>query len=171
MVLADINEQDAQESAEKSKKFAKNPHYRAIAVKVDVANEASVQAMVDTAVKEFGRIDYSVNSAGVSTILNIQMLCRMAMTDSRSIRLEILPTLFHRTFRLRNMRESTMSMSKAPCSASARYPKSCRNKSPKRTKGAVVHAASAEAPSSILGRAAPTSLDQECCPMRRPSMR
>ena len=48
-----------------SKKFAKNPEYRAIAVKVDVTDPESVQSMVDTAIKEFGRIDHSVNSAGV----------------------------------------------------------------------------------------------------------
>jgi NAD(P)-dependent dehydrogenase (short-subunit alcohol dehydrogenase family) len=36
-----------------------------VAVKVDVSDEASVQSMVDATVKEFGRIDYSINSAGV----------------------------------------------------------------------------------------------------------
>lgn len=65
VVFADINEQGAQESAEKSKSFAKHPDYRAVAVQVDITNEASVQNMVDKAVKEFGRIDYSINCAGV----------------------------------------------------------------------------------------------------------
>ncbi|KAK3172342.1 hypothetical protein OEA41_005663 [Lepraria neglecta] len=67
VLFADINKQGAQESAEMSKKFAKNPEYRAIAVKVDVTDPESVQSMVDTAIKEFGRIDHSVNSAGVSS--------------------------------------------------------------------------------------------------------
>lgn len=64
-MFADINENGAQEAATESKKFASNPAYRAIAVRVDVTDEASVQAMVDTAMEEFGRIDYFVNSAGV----------------------------------------------------------------------------------------------------------
>lgn len=34
-------------------------------MKVDVVDIASVQAMVDLAAKEFGRIDYCVNAAGV----------------------------------------------------------------------------------------------------------
>ena len=45
--------------------MAKHPEYRAIAVMVDVTDPESVQSMVDTTIKEFGRIDYSVNSAGV----------------------------------------------------------------------------------------------------------
>ena len=66
MLFADINEQGARDSAEKSKDFAKNPHYRAITARVDVTNPESVQNMVDTTIKEFGRIDCSVNCAGVS---------------------------------------------------------------------------------------------------------
>lgn len=37
-----------------------------MAVKVNVTDAKSVQEMVDVAVKEFGRIDYVVNAAGVS---------------------------------------------------------------------------------------------------------
>ena len=37
-------------------------------MKVDVVEPESVQAMVDVTVKEFGKIDYSVNSAGVSAM-------------------------------------------------------------------------------------------------------
>jgi len=68
VVFADINEQGAQESAEKSKKFAIHAEYRALAIKVDITDEDSVQAMVDLAVKEFRRIDYSVNSAGLGNL-------------------------------------------------------------------------------------------------------
>ena len=53
-------------NAEKSKTYATNPEYRALAMKVDTANLDSVQEMVDFTIKEFDRIDYSVNSAGVS---------------------------------------------------------------------------------------------------------
>jgi len=68
VLLADINVQGVQETAEKSKHHATHPDYRALGVRVDVTDPASVQDMVDVAVKEFGRIDYSVNSAGVSDI-------------------------------------------------------------------------------------------------------
>jgi 3-oxoacyl-[acyl-carrier protein] reductase len=40
---------------------------RALAVKVDVADRASVDAMVQTAVERFGRIDILVNNAGTSS--------------------------------------------------------------------------------------------------------
>lgn len=69
IVFADLNKSGAQEAADKSKKFAAHPNYRTLVVEVDVTDPAGVQAVVDAAVKEFGRIDYSVNSAGVSLII------------------------------------------------------------------------------------------------------
>lgn len=66
LVFADINEQGAKDSADASKQYARHPDYKAVAVYVDITDEASVQNMVETTVKEFGRIDYNVNSAGVS---------------------------------------------------------------------------------------------------------
>jgi len=68
IVFADIDEKGAQESMEASKKYASNPEYHAIAVHVDITKEASVQHMVDTAIQEFSRIDYFVNSAGIGTV-------------------------------------------------------------------------------------------------------
>ncbi|RDL36253.1 uncharacterized protein BP5553_06865 [Venustampulla echinocandica] len=65
VVFADINYEQAAENAEKSKAHATNPKYRALAIKVDVSDPANVQEMVDFTVKEFDRIDYSVNSAGL----------------------------------------------------------------------------------------------------------
>ena len=65
VVFADIEETGAQAAVEESKKFAKHAEYRALAVKVDITEETSVNSMVETTVKEFGRIDYFVNSAGV----------------------------------------------------------------------------------------------------------
>ena len=65
MVFADINEEGALAAAEESKKFAKDASFKAIAVKVDITDEGSVDNMVQNALQEFGRIDYSVNSAGV----------------------------------------------------------------------------------------------------------
>ena len=53
-----------------SNKVATNPDYRAIAVTVDITDDGSVQRMVEVALKEFGRIDYAVNSAGVRPFQN-----------------------------------------------------------------------------------------------------
>ena len=66
IVFADRNEQGARAAAEQSKCYAQNPQYRSIALVVDVTDPSSVQGMVDQTIKEFGRIDYSINSAGVS---------------------------------------------------------------------------------------------------------
>ncbi|KAI2618439.1 NAD(P)-binding protein [Hypoxylon sp. NC1633] len=68
ITFADINEQGAHEAAEESKKYARHASYRSLAIKVNIADEDSVQTMVDTTVKEFGRIDFGVNSAGMGNI-------------------------------------------------------------------------------------------------------
>lgn len=68
VVFADPNEAGAPESAAQSKSLATNPEYRALAIRVDVRDEASLQEMVDSTVKEFGRTNYSVNSAGMGVI-------------------------------------------------------------------------------------------------------
>ena len=65
IALADLS--NCQEAAEKSKQYATHADYRVLVLEVDVANELSVQTMVDKAVQEFGKIDYSVNCAGVSS--------------------------------------------------------------------------------------------------------
>ena len=46
--------------------MATNPSFQAYAFKVDISNEASVVAMVEFTIQKFARIDYCVNSAGVS---------------------------------------------------------------------------------------------------------
>ncbi|KAI8963997.1 NAD(P)-binding protein [Daldinia sp. FL1419] len=71
VIFADINYEAAAKSAEDSKKLATAKDYKAIPVKVDVSNAKSVQDMVDVAVKEFGRIDYVVNAAGVDNRKNV----------------------------------------------------------------------------------------------------
>lgn len=68
VVVADINFEGAQDVAEESKKVARHPKYQVLAVKLDIGDEKSVQSLVTTTVKEFGRIDYAVNSAGVSIL-------------------------------------------------------------------------------------------------------
>ena len=86
VAFADINEEGALAAAEESKKFAENASFKAIAVKVDITDEASVDEMVQTALKEFGRIDYSVNSAGVCDLPHIFFHAQQDLTlgDSRS---------------------------------------------------------------------------------------
>jgi NAD(P)-dependent dehydrogenase (short-subunit alcohol dehydrogenase family) len=71
IIFADINEKGANESAEQAKKLAKHPNFHTLVVVVDVTDAESVKAMVDAAIKEFGRIDYNVNSAGVSVTNSI----------------------------------------------------------------------------------------------------
>ncbi|KAG7001444.1 FAD-linked oxidoreductase OXR1 [Physcia stellaris] len=65
VVFADINLTSAQLASEDSKIFATNASYRTIALAVDVSSEESMNAMVEKAVGEFGRIDYAVSSAGI----------------------------------------------------------------------------------------------------------
>lgn len=55
----------AARAAEESKKLATNQAYKALSTQVDVTNSESVQKMVNLAAKEFGRIDYCINAAGV----------------------------------------------------------------------------------------------------------
>ena len=66
IVFADIRKDKAQAAAEKSKEHATHPNFRTATTKVDLTDPKSVQEMVDLTVSEFGRIDYSINAAGVS---------------------------------------------------------------------------------------------------------
>lgn len=65
MVLADVNHAAAEEVARECESLAINPDYKSLAIAVDVGDVARVDRMVAAAVETFGRIDYSVNSAGV----------------------------------------------------------------------------------------------------------
>ncbi|KAF1962120.1 NAD(P)-binding protein [Byssothecium circinans] len=58
-------EEAANLAAEESRSVATNKEYRPFAILVDVSDAASVQEMVNKTVGEFGRIDYSVNAAGI----------------------------------------------------------------------------------------------------------
>lgn len=65
VVLADINGDGAQAVADRIN-AAGNGH-RAVAIRVDVANEADCRAMVDLAVSTFGGLHGGFNNAGVDT--------------------------------------------------------------------------------------------------------
>lgn len=66
IIFADINEESAKASVEESKKFASHPEYRAISYAVDVADREKVRMLMQFAAREFGRLDFCCNCAGVS---------------------------------------------------------------------------------------------------------
>ncbi|KAI9931400.1 hypothetical protein ASPWEDRAFT_25723 [Aspergillus wentii DTO 134E9] len=65
VVFADLNLAAAEEAAEHSKTVAKHEAYRALAVSVDVTDRSQVDQMVEQTIATFGRVDYSVNAAGI----------------------------------------------------------------------------------------------------------
>jgi acetoin reductase-like protein len=65
VVVADVNQAGAQKVADQIAASGG----KALAVVADVRNQAQVQAMVDTAVREFGGLDILVNNAGVGKII------------------------------------------------------------------------------------------------------
>lgn len=62
VMIADFNLEGAQETVRQIEEAGG----KAEAVKVDVSDEASVEAMVQATVKALGRIDYLVNNAGIA---------------------------------------------------------------------------------------------------------
>jgi NAD(P)-dependent dehydrogenase (short-subunit alcohol dehydrogenase family) len=61
-----------QESARELEQFGT----RVVAVRADVAEPAEVEAMIETAVREFGRIDILVNNAGISAVADAETMSR-----------------------------------------------------------------------------------------------
>ena len=61
VVIADIEEKAGEETV----RGIRDAGGEAVFVKVDVAREADAEAMVETAVAEFGRLDILVNNAGI----------------------------------------------------------------------------------------------------------
>ncbi|WYZ46608.1 hypothetical protein EsH8_IX_000833 [Colletotrichum jinshuiense] len=68
VIFTDINEDSAVAAATRSKDFATNPEYEARGYRMDVTDEAAVTALMQTVAREFGRVDYLVNSAGVPAL-------------------------------------------------------------------------------------------------------
>ena len=75
VVFADLDLDAAQKTAEESNKLATNPAYCPLALAVDVTDSESVKDMAAQALCTFGRIDYSVNSAGVSKVTHLRWKC------------------------------------------------------------------------------------------------
>jgi sorbitol-6-phosphate 2-dehydrogenase len=62
VIVADLNLEGAEQTATDT---AAQTSRRAIAIKVDVTDEAQVEAMIERAVDEFGRLDILVSNAGI----------------------------------------------------------------------------------------------------------
>lgn len=68
ILVADLNLEGAQETAVEAEQVATNPDFRAEAIHADVTIPESLEAAIDHASRSFGRIDYGVHSAGVSSV-------------------------------------------------------------------------------------------------------
>jgi len=75
VLLADLNVEKARTAA---KEIVVDTGRRAIAVHVDVADNASAKAMIDRAIAEFGRIDILINNAGTT---RDNLIVRMSEAD------------------------------------------------------------------------------------------
>ncbi|KAL2826418.1 hypothetical protein BDW59DRAFT_160942 [Aspergillus cavernicola] len=62
VVLADLSYEPTLDAAQESETLATNPAFKAIALRIDPTDLASVAEMIVTAMRLFGRIDYFVNS-------------------------------------------------------------------------------------------------------------
>ncbi len=65
VVLADYNEKVVKESAN----LLATQGFNTLAIKCDVSNEEEVKSMIEKTVKQFGRLDYAYNNAGVQNEL------------------------------------------------------------------------------------------------------
>lgn len=75
VVVADINLELAEETA---REIAATTNQKTLAVKVDVSDYASANAMVERALAEFGRVDILVNNAGLT---RDKLIMRMEEAD------------------------------------------------------------------------------------------
>ncbi|KAL4887205.1 oxidoreductase [Aspergillus karnatakaensis] len=93
ILLADQNEV-TQATIDECIKLAKNPNFRVVQVQTDVTDEANVANMVETAVKESGRVNYCVHVAGMGGIsgartehLNVEVFDITLAVNARGIML------------------------------------------------------------------------------------
>lgn len=72
VIVADLSVDAAKDTVAECQAVATNAQFKGFAIQVDVTKEDSVVRLFGETVKEFGRIDYCVNCAGVSgkSILN-----------------------------------------------------------------------------------------------------
>lgn len=72
IVIADLNECGLRETESLFRTIS--PGCSFISVQTDVSNVHSVQMLIDSAVREFDRIDYVCNAAGLGAILHVVYL-------------------------------------------------------------------------------------------------
>ncbi|KAL2066116.1 hypothetical protein VTL71DRAFT_2187 [Oculimacula yallundae] len=65
LALGDLNEAGVKDTAKQAKEVATNPDFAVTASLVDVRDWESVHKFFQAAVRKFGRIDYSVTTAGI----------------------------------------------------------------------------------------------------------
>lgn len=65
LIVADINEPGVRKTAEEAKRDATHPDFEVLALFTDVRSFESVENVFRKAVEKFGRIDYSVTTAGI----------------------------------------------------------------------------------------------------------
>ncbi len=102
LLLADFDEAGVMLNADELRASG----FDAIAVKVDVSNEQSVQTMVKTALEHFGRIDILINNAGISQKVSsldmtLQDWNRIMAVDLTGIYLcchEVLPSMVEQQY-------------------------------------------------------------------------
>ena len=68
VVIADINEEDAQKTAQEISASGG----RAVGKRLDVTRDEEIQKVVDETIEEHGRLDYMVNNAGIALMGEIQ---------------------------------------------------------------------------------------------------
>ncbi|KAI0191616.1 hypothetical protein F4808DRAFT_381832 [Astrocystis sublimbata] len=107
LLVADINIEAAREVVREASALTKRSDFRAEAVEFDVAVEESVEAMVQRMTKTFGRMDYCVNSAGIS----LQTYATVAETSFQEFR-DVMSVNGHGTFLV----------TKSACAAMAQQP-------------------------------------------------
>ena len=76
-----VNYSRSKDEAEQTAAEAAALGVKAIAVQADVADDADCRRMIDTAVREFGRLDVLVNNAGITTFIKHDDLEAVQLDD------------------------------------------------------------------------------------------
>lgn len=69
VAIVDVNLESAKKTAEE---IAEANHVKTIAIKTDITNQDEVNAMMDTILKEFGRIDAAFCNAGIGNEVSVE---------------------------------------------------------------------------------------------------